>query len=172
MNYAKIKKTDVANGPGIRVSLFVSGCTHHCPGCFNQETWDFRYGQLYTEEVKQEILEALKPDYIRGLSILGGEPMELPNRLEVLELVKAVRETFPDKDIWCYTGYDYERDLLRWVAEGHAEVEELLRRMDVLVDGPFLEARKNLRLPFRGSENQRLIDLPASLRAGKVIERE
>lgn len=172
MNYAKVKKTDVANGPGIRVSLFVSGCSHHCEGCFNPETWDFRYGQLYTADTEQEILEALKPDYIRGLSLLGGEPWELPNRLEVLELVKRVREAYPEKDIWCYTGYDYEKDLLRWIDEGRAEVEELLKRIDVLVDGPFEEERKNLRLPFRGSENQRLIDVPASLREKRVILKE
>lgn len=172
MNYAKVKKTDVANGPGIRVSLFVSGCSHHCEGCFNPETWDFRYGQLYTADTEQEILEALKPDYIRGLSLLGGEPWEIPNRLEVLELVKRVREAYPEKDIWCYTGYDYEKDLLRWIDEGRAEVEELLKRIDVLVDGPFEEERKNLRLPFRGSENQRLIDVPASLREKRVRLKE
>lgn len=172
MNYAEIKKTDVANGPGIRVSLFVSGCTHHCEGCFNRETWDFRYGQLYTADTEQEILDALKPDYIRGLSLLGGEPWELPNRLEVLELVKRVRELYPDKDIWCYTGYDYEKDLLRWIDEGHAEVGELLKRIDVLVDGKFEEAQKNLRLPFRGSENQRLIDVNASLQEKRVILKE
>ncbi len=171
MNYAKVKKTDVANGPGIRVSLFVSGCSHHCKGCFNSETWDFHYGQRYTEETEREILEALKPEYIRGLSLLGGEPWEPENRPEVLALVKKVRATCPNKDIWCYTGYDYERDLLRWIDEGSTEAAELLDRIDVLVDGPFIEERKNLKLAFRGSDNQRLIDVPASLREGRVVEK-
>ena len=116
MNYAAIKKTDVANGPGIRVSLFVSGCTHGCRGCFNQEAWDFSYGEEYTSETEAEILKALAPDYIRGLSVLGGEPFEVQNRETVLALVKKVRERYPGKDIWCYTGYDYEKDLLEWAA--------------------------------------------------------
>ncbi len=169
MNYAKINKTDVANGPGIRVSLFVSGCTHHCKGCFNRETWEFEYGQPYTDKTRQEILEALDHPYIRGLSLLGGEPWEPQNRSCVLELVKEVRALYPGKDIWCYTGYDYERDLSRWVQEGQTDAAELLRQIDVLVDGEFVEEKKNLRLPFRGSENQRLIDVPASLREGRVI---
>ena len=117
MNYATIKKTDVANGPGVRVSLFVSGCTHHCKGCFNSVAWDFQYGQAYTLETEQEILQALAPDYIRGLSLLGGEPMEPQNRATVLSLVKKVREIYPRKTIWCYTGYDFDKDLLGWVRE-------------------------------------------------------
>ena len=121
MNYATIKKTDVANGPGVRVSLFVSGCTHHCKGCFNSEAWDFHYGQAYTEETEQEILQALAPDYIRGLSLLGGEPMEPENRGAVLSLVKKVREQYPQKTIWCYTGYHFDRDLLRWMEEGSGD---------------------------------------------------
>lgn len=169
MNYATIKKTDVANGPGVRVSLFVSGCTHHCKGCFNAETWDFNYGNPYTEAVEEEIMEALEPSYIRGFTALGGEPFEAANRFTVLALMKRIRERFPDKDIWCYTGYDYESDLLRWIEEGHEEVEELLSLIDVLVDGEFVEEQKNLRLAFRGSENQRLIDVPASREAQKVI---
>lgn len=169
MNYAAIKKTDTANGPGIRVSLFVSGCTHHCKGCFNAETWDFAYGKPYTEATREEILEALRPDYIRGLSLLGGEPMEPANRPSVLQLVKEVRQQYPQKDIWCYTGYTFDRDLLAWIAGGDGETEELLSLLDVLVDGEFVEERKNLRLPFRGSENQRLIDVPASLKEGRVI---
>lgn len=169
MNYAAIKKTDVANGFGIRVSLFVSGCTHYCKGCFNSEAWDFGYGQVYTEETRREIMEALNHSYIRGFSILGGEPFEPENRLTVLELAKQVRETYPDKDIWCYTGYDYEKDLLQWIADGRLEVKELLEQLDVLVDGEFVEEKKNLRLPFRGSGNQRLIDVKASLAAGRVI---
>ncbi len=169
MNYATIKKTDVANGLGIRVSLFVSGCTHYCKGCFNQEAWDFHYGHPYTEEVEAEILEALEPEYIRGISVLGGEPMEPQNRFTVLELLKKVKEIYPTKDIWCYTGYDYEKDLLRWIQEGCTEVAELLEIIDILVDGEFIEERKNIRLRFRGSENQRIIDVKASLQQKKTV---
>lgn len=169
MNYAVIKKTDVANGRGIRVSLFVSGCTHHCKGCFNSEAWDFGYGQAYTEETQKEIMEALDHPYIRGFSILGGEPFEPENRLTVLDIVKKVRAAYPNKDVWCYTGYDYEKDLLKWIADGRTEVKELLGQIDVLVDGEFVEEKKNLRLPFRGSENQRLIDVKASLAGGKIV---
>ncbi len=172
MNYASIKKTDVANGPGVRVSLFVSGCTHHCKGCFNSETWDFHYGEPYTEEVEKEILAALSPDFIQGLTILGGEPMEDANRPAVLGLLRKVRETYPRKNIWCYTGYDYEKDLQKWISEGKQDVEEILKRLDVLVDGEFVEEKKNLSLKFRGSENQRLIDVPATLAQGKVMEKE
>lgn len=170
MNYAAVKKMDVANGPGIRVSLFVSGCTHRCKGCFNSEAWDFRYGQPYTRETEREILEALAPGHIRGLSILGGEPMEPENRETVLGLVEQVRQNYPRKDIWCYTGYDFEKDLLCWAArEGDGGLGRLLRLIDVLVDGEFVEAEKNLRLAFRGSGNQRLIDVPESLRQGRVV---
>lgn len=196
MNYATIKKTDVANGPGIRVSLFVSGCTHRCRGCFNSEAWDFGYGQRYTQETEREILEALAPEYIRGLSLLGGEPMEPENRGTVLSLVKKVRQTYPEKDIWCYTGYDYEKDLLVWAREeqetldesheaccrgggkeagrqiretGAGQTARLLSLIDVLVDGEFVEEKKNLRLAFRGSENQRLIDVKESLRQGRIV---
>ncbi len=174
MNYAAIKKRDVANGPGVRVSVFVSGCTHGCKGCFNSEAWDFSYGTEYTEEAEAEILEALAPDYIRGLSVLGGEPMEPQNRGTVLGLLRKVRERFPQKDIWCYTGYEYEKDILRWMreeAEENAvgETEELLALIDVLVDGEFVEEKKNLRLAFRGSENQRLIHVKESLRQGRVV---
>ena len=127
MNYATIKKTDVANGPGVRVSLFVSGCTHHCKGCFNSEAWDFHYGQAYTEETEQEILQALAPDYIRGLSLLGGEPMEPENRGAVLSLVKKVREQYPQKTIWCYTGYLFDRELCK-KSRARCEVTENLSR--------------------------------------------
>ncbi len=177
MYYAAVKKTDIANGPGVRVSLFVSGCTHRCSGCFNSEAWDFNYGREYTEETEQEILRALAPDYIRGLSVLGGEPMEPENRGAVLQLLRAVRRQFPDKDIWCYTGFDYEKDLLR--RSGHSEdlhkrpaedeIMQILSMTDVLVDGEFVKERKNLRLAFRGSENQRLIDVQASLRQNETV---
>ncbi len=196
MNYATIKKTDVANGPGIRVSLFVSGCTPRCKGCFNSEAWDFGFGQRYTRETEEEVLEALAPDYIRGLSLLGGEPMEPENRGTVLSLLQTVRQRYPGKDIWCYTGYRYEEDLLAWAREerdacacgaqkrpeedrggadsqgggpGAGEVTQLLSLIDVLVDGEFVEERKNLRLAFRGSENQRLIDLKESGRQGRTV---
>lgn len=181
MNYAAIKKTDVANGPGIRVSLFVSGCTHGCKGCFNREAWDFCYGKPYTQETERELLAALAPDYIGGLSVLGGEPMEPQNRDTVLGLLQKVHELYPEKSIWCYTGYDYEKDLLRWEAEekaacggqdktGEAGVmSRLLCLIDVLVDGEFVEEKKNLRLAFRGSENQRLIDVKKSRQQGKTV---
>lgn len=172
MNYAAIKKTDTANGPGIRVSLFVSGCTHHCKGCFNSETWDFNYGEPYTKETEDEVLNALNPPYIRGISLLGGEPMEPANRTALLGLLKKVRSLYPDKDVWCYTGYDFEKDLLVWMEEGRADVEELLSLIDVLVDGEFVEEKKNLRLAFRGSENQRLLDVPASLEKGRAIVKD
>ena len=171
MNYATIKKTDVANGPGVRVSLFVSGCTHHCKGCFNSVAWDFQYGQAYTQETEQEILQALAPDYIRGLSLLGGEPLEPQNRGTVLSLVKKVRETYPQKTIWCYTGYDFDKDLMAWLAAGDPVITELLPLLDVIVDGEYKEEYRNLRLPFRGSENQRILDAPLSLKekCGKIL---
>lgn len=169
MNYAKIKETDVANGPGVRVSLFVSGCTHHCKGCFNPETWDFQYGQLYTQETENMILQALNHDYIRGISILGGEPFEEDNRGTIVELLQRVKAQFPQKDIWCYSGYHYENDMLPWVKEGKHDVLTLLEQIDFLVDGEFIENQKNLRLPFRGSENQRIINVPASLEKGLVV---
>ena len=168
MNYANIKRTDVANGPGIRVSLFVSGCTHGCRGGFNKEAWDFHYGEEYTALVEEEILRLLAPDYIRGLSVLGGEPMGPQNREAVLGLLRKVRQRYPQKDIWCYTGYDYEKDILSWAQQQEA-VRELLSLIDVLVDGEFVEERKNLRLAFRGSENQRLIDVKESGRQKKTV---
>lgn len=167
MNYATIKKTDVANGPGVRVSLFVSGCTHHCKGCFNSEAWDFHYGQAYTEETEQEILQALAPDYIRGLSLLGGEPMEPENRGAVLSLVKKVREQYPQKTIWCYTGDVYE-NLLEGGPRHTPFTNRLLACIDILVDGPFVEGQKDVTLRFCGSANQRIIDLNATRAAGHV----
>ena len=171
MNYATIKKTDVANGPGVRVSLFVSGCTHHCKGCFNSVAWDFQYGQAYTKETEQEILQALAPDYIRGLSLLGGEPLEPENRAAVLTLVKKVRKNYPQKTIWCYTGYDFDKDLMAWLEAGDSVITELLPLLDVIVDGEYKEECRNLRLPFRGSENQRILDVPLSLKekCGKIL---
>ena len=169
MNYASLKKTDVANGPGIRVSLFVSGCTHACKGCFNAVAWDFQYGQPFTDETMKEILDALAPEYIRGFSVLGGEPMEPQNTDTVLEIIRKVKQSYPQKDVWCYTGYEYEKDLLAREAAGVRNMTELLELIDVLVDGEFIEEKKNLRLAFRGSENQRLIDLKKTRLAGQVV---
>ena len=165
MNYADIKKVDVANGPGVRVSLFVSGCTHRCEGCFNPETWDFSYGSPFGEAEMEKILSFLAPDHIRGLSLLGGEPFEPENQAPVLELVRRVREKLPQKTIWCYTGYLFEA-LAAGTVGDHSQA--LLEGLDVLVDGPFVLAKKDLGLRFRGSSNQRIIDVPASLAAGEV----
>ena len=142
MNYGTIKKYDVADGPGVRVSLFVSGCTHHCKGCFNPETWDFNFGKPFDSDVINEILEALQPSYIRGFTLLGGEPFEYKNQLGVLPLLKEIRTRYPDKDIWCYTGYDFEKDLLGEMAKQWPETYEMLSLIDILVDGEFVEAKK------------------------------
>ena len=164
MNYAEIKKTDIANGPGVRVSLFVSGCRHHCKGCFNPETWDFCYGSPFDKMVESQLLEALSPGYIAGLTLLGGDPLETENTVALLPFLKKVRQHLPSKSIWCFTGDIYENLLKR------ADAKELFSLIDVLVDGPFIEAQKNISLRFRGSENQRLIDIKKSLAAGTVVE--
>ena len=169
MYYGEIKKCDIANGEGVRVSLFVSGCTHHCPGCFNQETWNFSYGKEYTDETEQEIIEALSPDYINGLSLLGGEPFEPQNQKVLVQLLRKVRERYPQKTIWCYSGYLFDRELL---SESRARCEytdEMLSMIDILVDGRFVEKLKDIRLVFRGSSNQRIIDVKKSLNNGEVI---
>lgn len=169
MNYAEIKNCDIANGPGVRVSLFVSGCTHHCPGCFNQVAWDFDYGQPFTQQTIDEILKLLAPRYIKGLTLLGGEPFEPENQPAVVELLRQIKSKYPEKTIWAFSGYLFDRDIL----PGHLGDPEITREylgyLDVLVDGPFVEAKKNLSLRFRGSENQRIIDVPASLAAGKIV---
>jgi len=168
LNYAEIKNYDIANGLGVRVSLFVSGCTHHCKGCFNPMTWDFSYGKAFTEAVQDELLEMLSPSYIDGLTLLGGEPMEPDNQRALLPFVKKVRAQYPDKNIWCYTGYKLDEELLK-PSRARCEVtDELLSLIDVLVDGEFIEEQKNISLSFRGSENQRLIDLPQTLSAGRI----
>jgi anaerobic ribonucleoside-triphosphate reductase activating protein len=169
MNYATIKTHDIANGPGVRVSLFVSGCTHHCKGCFNPETWNFNYGEPYTPEVEEQVLEALSPWYIRGLSLLGGEPFEPQNQPALVELVKKVKRLYPEKTIWCYSGYDYEKDILAGRLGDWDTTNELIRHIDVLVDGEFVEAKKDLSLRFRGSSNQRVIDVPKSLEEDQVV---
>ena len=169
MNYGNIKKYDIADGEGVRVSLFVSGCTNKCPGCFQPETWDFHYGQPYTQATEDEILEALGKEYIQGLTMLGGEPFEIENQKELVKLVRKVKEMYPAKDIWCYTGFVLDKDLIAG-GRRHCEVtDELLSYIDILVDGPFIQDRKNLSLKFRGSENQRVIDMKKSKKYKEVI---
>lgn len=159
MNYGNIKKYDVADGPGVRVSLFVSGCRHHCKGCFNPETWNFDFGQPFTKETEEEIIEALSPDYIEGFTVLGGEPFEPENQAVVMPLLKRIKETFPKKTIWCYSGYLYDVDMIPGGKIYTEYTEEMLSYIDVLVDGEFVEELKNLMLQFRGSSNQRIIHL-------------
>jgi len=166
MYYAAIKNCDIANGPGVRVSLFVSGCTHHCPECFNQMAWDFQYGEPFTEKTIQTILNMLRPAYIRGLTLLGGEPFEPQNQGAVVELLRRIRKEMPEKSIWAFSGYLFEKDIL---SGRLGDCSEYLSYLDVLVDGPFIKEKKNLSLRFRGSENQRLIDVPKSLAAGKTV---
>ena len=166
MNYADIKNVDVTNGPGVRISLFVSGCPHHCPGCFNPETWSYDYGEPFAEQEVEKIIGMLDAPYIQGLSLLGGEPLAPKNQATVLDLVKQVKEKLPGKDIWCYTGYLFE-DLLDGRVGEHSQ--ELLSYMDVLVDGQFQKELKDIRLRFRGSSNQRIIDVPKSLMEERVV---
>lgn len=166
MNYATIKNCDIANGPGVRVSLFVSGCTHRCPGCFNEVAWDFDYGQPFTEETVETIVNLLRPAHIRGLTLLGGEPFEPQNQSAVVQLLRRVKQELPEKSIWAFSGYLFDRDIL---SGRLGDTSEYLSYLDVLVDGPFIEAKKNLSLRFRGSENQRLIDVKASLASGEVV---
>ena len=149
MNYGGIIRNDIANGPGVRVSLFVSGCRNHCKGCFQPETWDFNYGQPFTKKTEKEIIKALRPSWIQGLSILGGDPMEPENQRALLPFLKRLHIFLPDKDVWLYTGYSFES----------VSTSPLLPYVDVVVDGPFLEEEKDLSLPFRGNRNQRIIPL-------------
>lgn len=169
MNYATIKPHDVANGPGVRVSLFVSGCTHHCEGCFNQEAWDFSYGKTFTKETIQYILECLKPSYIQGLSLLGGEPFEHSNQKELVELIKRVKNEYPSKNIWVYTGFTYDLDLVEGGTRYTEVTDEILDRIDILVDGKFIQELKNYKLKFRGSENQRIIEMKKTRSEGRII---
>lgn len=203
MNYASIKKTDIANGVGVRVSLFVSGCTHHCKECFNPETWNFEYGNPFTKEVEEELLEALKPPHIKGLTLLGGEPLEPVNQRGLISFLRKVKERFPHKTIWCYTGYTLERDLWGEEALGkdsrngkpgkesgedegkkspgedegkkspgkaRCEVtEEFLGLLDILVDGEFMIEQKDIRLKFRGSSNQRILDMKKSMEERRAV---
>jgi anaerobic ribonucleoside-triphosphate reductase activating protein len=168
MNYGAIKYCDIANGIGIRTVLFVSGCTHHCKGCFQPETWDFAYGQPYTEDTERAILDSLSPSYIHGLTLLGGEPMEPDNQRALLPLLRRLKTEYPTKTVWCYSGYTYEE--LTGVSRARCEVtDEMLGYIDVLVDGEFVLEKRNISLRFRGSENQRLIDLAKTREQGTVV---
>lgn len=170
MNYANIKYCDISNGPGVRTSLYVSGCTHHCLHCFNPMTWDFGYGEPFTEQIEEEILESLKPEYISGFSLLGGEPMEIENQRALLPFVTKIKEQFPQKTIWCYSGYTYEELVDKSNHRCNCEVTKpLLERFDVLVDGEFVQDLYDISLRFRGSLNQRLIDLARTRQQGKII---
>ena len=169
MNYAEIKNCDIANGPGVRVSLFVSGCTHKCKGCFNEVAWDFNYGQPFTQQTIDDILQMLKPPHIKGLTLLGGEPFEPQNQPAIVDLLRQVKAKYPEKSIWAFSGYLFDRDILPGRLGDPSVTREYLSYLDVLVDGPFIEAKKNLSLRFRGSENQRLINVPASLQKGEVV---
>ena len=170
MNYATIKWTDIANGEGVRISLFVSGCTHHCKNCFNKIAWDFEYGEPFDEAIQKEIVEKLGDGFISGLSLLGGEPMEPQNQKDLLPFIREVKKKYPQKPIWCYTGYTFnaQTGLLVEEEKNTKDTKELLSLMDVLVDGAFIEELKNIRLKFRGSENQRVLDVQKSLQEKKI----
>ena len=172
MNYGTIKFYDIADGPGVRVSLFVSGCRHHCKGCFNPETWDFDYGQPFTGETEQQILDGLQPGYISGLTLLGGEPFEPENQRALIGLLRKVHAAYPEKTIWCYTGYLYDVDLVPGGKVFTEVTEELLSYLDVLVDGEFVEALKDIRLQFRGSSNQRILELKKRSSGGTTTDKE
>lgn len=168
MNYGAIKKCDIANGVGVRTVLFVSGCTHHCKGCFQPETWSFDYGERYTKETEDEIIESLRPDYVDGITLLGGEPFEPENQRELVKLLRRIKKELPQKTVWSFSGYTYEE--LTGDSRAVCEVtNEMLSMLDVLVDGEFVEAKRNISLRFRGSENQRLIDMNKTRKEGKIV---
>lgn len=171
MNYATIKWTDIANGEGVRISLFVSGCTHRCKNCFNQVAWDFSYGELFDENTERKILKELDASYIAGLTLLGGEPMEPSNQAALLPFIRKVKEQLPNKSIWCYTGcvLDEKTGLLTDDSKNVEQTQELISLFDVLVDGPFVEDLKNIRLKFRGSSNQRIIDVKKTLETRECV---
>ena len=169
MKYGEIKNYDNANGEGVRVTLFVSGCTHHCEGCFNPMTWDFNHGDEFTEDTVQSIIDMLSPSYIKGLTLLGGEPMEPVNQRGLLPLLKKVKDIYPEKTVWCYSGYLFDEELLKESRARCEVTDEVLSYIDILVDGEFVLAKKNIALQFRGSENQRIIDVKRSLEQGVVV---
>jgi anaerobic ribonucleoside-triphosphate reductase activating protein len=169
MHFGQIFTADAANGLGIRVSLFVSGCTNRCKGCFQPETWDFSYGEPYTGETEDFLIKELSKDYYDGLTILGGEPFEPSNQEVLIGLIRRVKKELPNKNIWMYTGFTYEKDLRPGGCRYTAVTDEILDSVDILVDGRFEEDRKNIMLKFRGSENQRIIDMPATRKSGVVV---
>ncbi len=169
MNYADIKKADIANGLGVRVSVFVSGCNHHCKNCFNPEAWDFNYGKEFTDTEINKVIEELDHSYVTGLSLLGGEPLEHSNQQGLLPLLRKVKEKLPDKNIWCYTGYTFDNDVMGKMCNNWEETPELLSYIDVIVDGKFEEEKKDIKLRFRGSSNQRIIDVKKSLKEKKAV---
>lgn len=169
MNYATIKNCDIANGPGVRVSLFVSGCTHHCKGCFNEVAWDFDYGEPFTQQTIDTILKMLSPGHVKGLTLLGGEPFEPQNQPAILQLLRQMKQQYPEKTVWAFSGYLFDRDILPGKLGDPEITKEFISYVDVLVDGPFIEAKKDLMLRFRGSSNQRLIDVKQSLATGTVV---
>lgn len=169
MNYADIKQYDVANGPGVRVSIFVSGCTHHCKECFNKEAWDFNYGKPFTEKEIDDIIEYMKPDYIKGITLLGGEPLEHVNQQGLLPLLRKIDEIYPEKNIWCFTGYDFEKDITGRMMKEWEETKEFMSYIDVMVDGEFMIDKKDLGLIFKGSSNQRTIMVQESLSKGQIV---
>ncbi len=168
MNYAEIKKTDIANGSGVRVSLFVSGCRHRCADCFNACTWDFGYGNPYTNDTEDMIMSYLAPDYISGLTLIGGEPFEPENQKALLELTERVKSELPNKNIWCYSGFTFE-EILKGSRANTEYSKALLEKIDVLVDGRFEKDKKDIRLKFRGSTNQRIIDVKSTLLQNKIV---
>lgn len=176
MNYADIKQYDVANGTGVRVSLFVSGCTHACKGCFNEVAWDFNYGNEFTEKEIDDIMSYLEPDYVAGLTLLGGEPFEYTNQQGILPLLRRFREKYPreeydkhKKNIWAFSGYLFDEEILGKMYEEWEETREIISYIDILVDGEFHEDEKNLKLHFRGSENQRIIMVQESIEKGEIV---
>ncbi len=169
MNFATIKNNDIANGPGVRVSLFVSGCTHHCKGCFNEVAWDFAYGEPFTQNTVQSILDMMAAPHIKGITLLGGEPFEPQNQPALLDLTNQIRNKYPQKSIWCFSGYLLDRDILPGRLGDPKITREFLENLDVLVDGPFILEKKDLSLRFRGSSNQRLIHVPATLEKGEIV---
>ncbi len=169
MNYADIKQYDIANGPGVRVSLFVSGCTHRCRNCFNKEAWDFSYGEPFTEETEERLFSYLAKPYVKGLTLLGGEPFEKENQKALLPFLRKVKERFQEKDIWAFSGYDFEKDITGYMLREWEPTRELLSMIDVLVDGEFIEEQKSLNLRFKGSANQRTILVQESLATGEIV---
>ena len=169
MNYGTIKNCDIANGPGVRVSLFVSGCTHRCKGCFNEVAWDFEYGEPFTQDTIDSILKMLEPPYVQGITLLGGEPFEPQNQGAIVDLLRQIKAKMPEKSVWAFSGYLFDKDIMAGKLGPKEITQEFVSYLDVLVDGPFILEKKDLTLRFRGSSNQRLIDVPATLESGEIV---